>query len=85
MSLTVLLTVSSILLTNLASTQSSQVSNHPDDGIVVNNLTAVCQDGADYCEDPEDYPVDLIEKVLEKKRMKRGIKKRLTRQVTLSI
>ena len=80
MSLSVLLTVSSILLTNLASTQSS----HPD-GKVVKNLTAVCQDGADYCEDPKDYPVDLIAKVLEKKRMKRGIRKRLTRQVNLII
>ena len=84
MSLSVLLTVFSILLTNLPSTQSSQVPGHPD-GKVVKNLTAVCQDGADYCEDPKDYPLDLIAKELEKKRMKRGIRKRLTRQVTLIV
>ena len=35
------------------------MSNHPDDNKVVKNLTAVCRDGSDYCEDPKDYPKEI--------------------------
>ena len=48
---------------------------------VLKSLTASCNDGADFCEDPADYPVQLINHVLEKKRMKREIPRRLPRQV----
>ena len=45
------------------------------------SLTAVCKDGADFCEDPVGYPAEKVSGVLEGKRAKRGLRRRLPRQV----
>ena len=63
--------------------KSSQELHHGQAGeIVLKNLTASCRYGADFCEDPVDYPLQLISQVIEKKRIKREIR-RLPRQVNL--
>ena len=50
---------------------------------VTKNLTAMCKDGADFCEDPEDYPLDQVSKVIVKKRTMREIQPHSPRQVGL--
>ena len=76
-----------MMMTSMVLTQSMELPNYPENepgaGIVVvmMNLTAMCKDGADFCEDPEDYPLDLVAKVIEKKRTRREIQRHSPRQV----
>ena len=63
--------------------KSSQELHHRQAGeIAFKNLTASCRYGVDFCEDPVEYPLQLISQVIEKKRIKREIR-RLPRQVNL--
>ena len=56
--------VSSLLLTCMLLTQARQVPGKPS-----------CKNSADFCEDPEDYPIheDLTSEVLQKRRVRRTI------------
>ena len=60
--------VSSLLLTCMLLTQARQVPGKPS-----------CK-GADFCEDPEDYPIheDLTSEVLQKRRVRRTIQRQVT-------
>merc|ERR1712212_471287 len=62
------------MLTTLVMTKSSVKLDQGEAGERV--LTASCKDGADFCEDPADYPVQLINHVMDKKRLKREIPRR---------
>ena len=76
------LLISLTMLVTLVMAKSSLKLHQGEGGErVFRNLTATCKDGTDFCEDPADYPVELINQVLEKKRMKREIQRRLPRQV----
>eukprot|EP00092_Neocalanus_flemingeri_P033129 GFUD01036024.1.p1 GENE.GFUD01036024.1~~GFUD01036024.1.p1 ORF type:complete len:202 (-),score=65.58 GFUD01036024.1:144-749(-) len=80
----------SILLTTLAMVTSRQVAVHQK--LVENmkagvepfahNVTAVCEDGAKYCENPPEYPTDVISKVLlGNRRLKRSVRNQMESQM----
>jgi len=71
--------MSLFLLISLMLALSSQNSLPKD---TQKNLTAICKDGEEFCEDPDaNYPTELISKLLDTKRVKRATQRRLPRQV----
>ena len=77
-----LITLAKIVTMLLAQAKSSQkLYQGLADEMDLKSLTAACKDGADFCEDPEGYPTQLVSGVLEKKRAKRELQRRLPRQV----
>merc|ERR1712183_1601 len=71
-----LLTPLTMLFTLLMAKSSLKLHQGEAGERILKNLTATCKDGADFCEDPTDYPVQLINQVMDKKRIKRELPRR---------
>ena len=77
-----LITLTIVTMVTMVRAKSSHKLQHGAAGEKdLKSLTAACKDGADFCEDPEGYPTQLVSGVLEKKRAKRELRRRLPQQV----